>query len=109
MKNYCQSMEPAVRTSSQASDGTRNHHGIGGYGIRALGYELCSSKEIPAFGDVFDALPFMPVVSLDAKTQPADYLPIPMDGLLMGLPNHPLSLVKRVQEAMRTICRRKGR
>lgn len=60
-------------------------------------------KEIPEFGDVFDALPFMPVVSLDAKAQPADYMSIPMDGILMGLPNHPLSLVKRVQEAMRTI------
>jgi hypothetical protein len=60
-------------------------------------------KEIPAFGDVFDALPFMPVVSLDSQTQPADYIQIPMDGLLMGLPNHPLSLVKRVQEVMRTI------
>lgn len=65
-------------------------------------------KEIPEFGDVFDALPFMPVVSLDAKAQPADYMSIPMDGILMGLPNHPLSLVKRVQEAMRTIWGKKA-
>lgn len=72
------------------------------FGRWDMNYAL-HKKEIPAFGDVFDALPFMPVVSLDAKAQPADYLPIPMDGLLMGLPNHPLSLVKRVQEAMRTI------
>lgn len=72
------------------------------FGRWDMNYAL-QKKEIPAFGDVFDALPFMPVVSLDAKAQPADYLPIPMDGLLMGLPNHPLSLVKRVQEAMRTI------
>lgn len=72
------------------------------FGRWDMNYAL-QKKEIPAFGDVFDALPFMPVVSLDAKAQPADYLSIPMDGILMGLPNHPLSLVKRVQEAMRTI------
>lgn len=77
------------------------------FGRWDMNYAL-HKKEIPAFGDVFDALPFMPVVSLDAKTQPADYLPIPMDGLLMGLPNHPLSLVKRVQEAMRTIWGKKA-
>lgn len=72
------------------------------FGRWDMNYTL-HKKEIPAFGDVFDALPFMPVVSLDAKTQPADYIQIPMDGLLMDLPNHPLSLVKRVQEVMRTI------
>ena len=72
------------------------------FGRWDMNYAL-HKKEIPALGGVFDALPFMPVVSLDTKAQPADYLPIPMDGLLMGLPNHPLSLVKRVQEAMRTI------
>lgn len=72
------------------------------FGRWDMNYAL-HKKEIPEFGDVFDALPFMPVVSLDAKAQPADYMSIPMDGILMGLPNHPLSLVKRVQEAMRTI------
>lgn len=65
-------------------------------------------ETIPAFGDVFDALPFMPVVSLDTKTQPADYIQLPMDGILIGLPNHPLSLVKRVQEVMRTIWGKKA-
>lgn len=65
-------------------------------------------EDIPAFGDVFDALPFMPVVSLDTNTQPADYIQLPMDGILIGHSNHPLSLVKRVQEVMRTIWGKKA-
>lgn len=58
---------------------------------------------IPAFGDVFDPLPFMPVVSLKAEDAMTYPLTLPADGILMGDNNHPDSLVKRVQEVMQSL------
>lgn len=58
---------------------------------------------IPAFSDVFDPLPFMPVVSLKAEETMAYPLTLPADGILMGDNNHPDSLVKRVQEVMQSL------
>lgn len=58
---------------------------------------------IPAFSDVFDPLPFMPVVSLKAEEAMAYPLTLPADGILMGDNNHPDSLVKRVQEVMQSL------
>lgn len=58
---------------------------------------------IPAFSDVFDPLPFMPVVSLKAEEAMTYPLTLPADGILMGDNNHPDSLVKRVQEVMQKL------
>lgn len=55
---------------------------------------------IPPFSDVFDPLPFMPVVALKAEEAQAYPLSLPADGILMGDDRHPDSLVKRVQEVM---------
>lgn len=57
---------------------------------------------IPPFGDVFDALPFMPVVSL--SNVPASYpINIPDDGILSNDAQSPLCLAKRVREVIHTI------
>lgn len=57
---------------------------------------------IPPFGDVFDALPFMPVVSL--SNAPASYpINIPDDGILSNDAQSPLCLAKRVREVIHTI------
>lgn len=57
---------------------------------------------IPPFGDVFDALPFMPVVSLG--NAPANYpLNIPDDGILSNDDQSPLCLAKRVRDVIHTI------
>ena len=57
---------------------------------------------VPEFGDIFDPLPFMPVVSLDKK--PATYpLDIPADGILVGDANNPHSIVRHVREAIQVI------
>ncbi len=57
---------------------------------------------IPEFGDVFDPLPFMPVVSLDKK--PDNYpIDFPNDGILVGEPNNPRSISSHVREVMREI------
>lgn len=61
------------------------------------------TKDVPEFGDVFDALPFMPVVSLETAGLKNYDIEIPMDGLLVGNTDHPLSIVKRIQTVMQTI------
>jgi hypothetical protein len=57
-------------------------------------------KAIPEFGDVFDALPFMPVVSLEGNETA---FPIPEDGILTNQLDSPLNLASRVSEVMRVI------
>lgn len=57
-------------------------------------------KSIPEFGDVFDALPFMPVVSLEGNETA---FPIPEDGILTNQIDSPLNLASRVSEVMRVI------
>ncbi len=57
-------------------------------------------KSIPEFGDVFDALPFMPVVSLEGNETA---FPIPEDGILTNQLDSPLNLASRVSEVMRVI------
>ncbi|MBO7609118.1 MAG: hypothetical protein J6S96_02800 [Muribaculaceae bacterium] len=59
-------------------------------------------KPLPEFGDVFDALPFMPEVSL--KNPAADYpVKIPADGILSNDPNSTLCLAARVREVIHLI------
>ena len=56
----------------------------------------------PPFGDVFDALPFMPVVSL-AKT-PANYpIAIPADGILSNDEESSICLSKRVRDVIHAV------
>ena len=56
-------------------------------------------KPLPEFGDVFDALPFMPEVSL--KERSANYpINIPNDGILSNDPNSHLCLAARVREVI---------
>lgn len=57
-------------------------------------------KSIPEFGDVFDALPFMPVVSLEGNETA---FPIPEDGILTNQLDSPLNLASRVSGVMRVI------
>ena len=57
-------------------------------------------KTIPEFGDVFDALPFMPVVSRDSNE--ASFA-IPEDGILTMDADSPLSLTMHVRDVMRYI------
>ena len=62
---------------------------------------------IPDFGDVFDPLPFMPVVSLDKK--PENYpINFPADGILVGESNNPRSIILHLREVMREIWREKA-
>ena len=64
-------------------------------------------KEIPAFGGVFDALPFMPTVSLD--NIPSDYLvDTPADGILSNQTDSRLNLAMKVRDVMRLIWREKA-
>ena len=59
-------------------------------------------KIIPPFGDVFDALPFMPVVSLSDK--PANYaVNIPEDGILSNATDSDICLAARVRDVMHLI------
>lgn len=59
-------------------------------------------KQIPEFGDAFDALPFMPTVSLSEV--PSGYgLQIPEDGILDNQADSPNSLVNRVRDVMQHI------
>lgn len=59
-------------------------------------------KPVPEFGDVFDALPFMPEVSL--KERPANYpVNIPEDGILSNDPNSHLCIAIRVREVIHLI------
>ena len=56
-------------------------------------------KAVPEFGDVFDALPFMPVVSLDEV--PVDYaINIPEDGILSNQTEGAICLSSRVRDVM---------
>lgn len=57
-------------------------------------------KAIPEFGDVFDALPFMPVVSLEGSETT---FPIPEDGILTNQQDSPQNLATCVSEVMRVI------
>ena len=60
------------------------------------------SSLIPDFGDVFDPLPFMPVVSLNKK--PDNYpINFPADGILVGESNNPRNIVLHIREVMREI------
>ena len=64
-------------------------------------------KEIPAFGGVFDALPFMPTVSLD--NIPSDYLvDTPADGILSNQTDSRLNLAMKVRDVMHLIWREKA-
>lgn len=56
-------------------------------------------KAIPAFGDVFDALPFMPVVSQGEEPCPAQ-LAVPSDGIMTNEEESPLCLARHVREVM---------
>lgn len=56
-------------------------------------------KAVPAFGDVFDALPFMPVVSQGDEPCP-EALHVPEDGILTNDANSPLCLSVHVREVM---------
>ena len=65
-------------------------------------------KTIPEFGDVFDALPFMPVVSLQNESNPnasgsGAYFSIPEDGILSMDADSPLSLTIHVRDVMHYI------
>ena len=89
------------------------------------------TKAVPAFGDVFDALPFMPVVARQQESSPnangsefpaweqniptlgtnhsqpgnknGAYFPIPADGILSMDADSPLSLTTHVRDVMRYI------
>lgn len=56
-------------------------------------------KAIPAFGDVFDALPFMPVVSQGEEPCPTQ-LAVPSDGIMTNEEESPLCLASHVREVM---------
>ena len=56
-------------------------------------------QSIPEFGDVFDALPFMPVVSQGKEPCPAQ-LAVPTDGILSNDAESPLCLASHVREVM---------
>ena len=64
-------------------------------------------KIIPKFGDVFDALPFMPVVSLD-KDDTNTELQIPEDGILSNKANDICSLASKVRDVIHYIWADKG-
>ena len=56
-------------------------------------------QAIPEFGDVFDALPFMPVVSQGEAACPA-LLDVPTDGILTNNSDSSLCLASHVREVM---------
>ena len=56
-------------------------------------------KAVPAFGDVFDALPFMPMVSQGDEPCPKA-LHVPEDGIMTNDANSPLCLSAHVREVM---------
>ena len=59
-------------------------------------------KQLPEFGDLFEALPFMPTVSLSEV--PSGYgLQIPEDGILDNQADSPNSLVNRVRDVMQHV------
>lgn len=56
-------------------------------------------KAIPAFGDVFDALPFMPVVSQGEEPCPTQ-IAVPSDGIMTNEEESQLCLASHVREVM---------
>ena len=71
------------------------------FGRWDIGYAQ-HKKPLPEFGDVFDALPFMPEVSL--KNPDADYpVNVPTDGILSNDPSSDLCLAARVREVIHLI------
>lgn len=71
-------------------------------------WDMCYArgiKKLPPFGDVFDALPFMPVVSLQTEGLLEYFIPIPMDGILTNQPDSPLNLAARVSDVIRKLWR----
>lgn len=64
-------------------------------------------ETIPPFGDVFDALPFMPVVSL--SNTPNDYsVNFPENGILCNQQKSPLNLAARVRDVMHLLWHQKA-
>jgi len=59
-------------------------------------------RPVPEFGDVFDALPFMPVVSLDRVDKSYPIL-IPPDGILSNQTDSDINLTGRVRNVMHYI------
>lgn len=53
-------------------------------------------KPVPGFGDVFDPLPFMPVVSLNDNDQDGYPLEIPQDGIIKG--SDMVALIRKAME-----------
>lgn len=56
-------------------------------------------KPLPAWGDVFDALPFMPVVSLGEEPAP-EGIHVPADGIMTNRPESTLCLAAHVRDVM---------
>lgn len=64
-------------------------------------------ETIPPFGDLFDALPFMPVVSL--SDVPSDYsVRVPDNGILCNQLKSPLNLAERVRDVMHLLWHNKA-
>lgn len=64
-------------------------------------------QAIPEFGDVFDALPFMPVVSQGEAACPAQ-LDVPTDGILTNNSDSSLCLASHVREVMHYLWADRG-
>lgn len=63
---------------------------------------IINSELIPAFGDIFGPLPFVPIVSL--TDIPRDYpIQIPQDGILVGDINHINSIEKAIKKSINAI------
>ena len=64
-------------------------------------------ETIPPFGDLFDALPFMPVVSL--SDVPSDYsVRLPDNGILCNQQKSPFNLAERVRDVMHLLWHNKA-
>ena len=63
---------------------------------------------VPEFNGIFDALPFMPKVALNTSELLEYYIPLPMNGLLLGGAKHNNSIVKRVQLVMQKLWNNKA-
>lgn len=68
---------------------------------------LIGNKDIPAFKDVFEAIPFMPEVSLNRT--PTNYpINVPEDGILLLSGDSPLSIVSKLRNTMFAIWKDKA-
>lgn len=68
---------------------------------------IMNPELIPAFGDIFDALPFMPAVSLNEI--PKDYpISIPKDGILVDDKTDPNSITKSITNVIYKIWNSNG-